>query len=589
MTDDRTFADDVNSPPPVANRFFPGARLGRYEIVRLLGKGAMGSAWLARQLDLQRHVVVKVLSELMMSPAILARFDREARTAATISSDNVVKVFDVGRIEDTPLIVMELVDGQSVDGLLDQRGALAWQDAARIVRDAAAGLAAAHERGILHRDVKPGNILLTRDGRAKVSDFGIAHWDEDGSLTRIGAVIGTPAYMSPEQASGAPVDARTDIYALGVTFYQLLTGCLPYQGATVSEILSKKLAGRALPPCEVVPSIPPQLDDLCLSMMSVARERRPSSMNDVIARLGGTTRPVVSTPPPSSAPFVAPTPAPSEPADPDQLPVPGRFNRFQLERVIGRGGMGVVYFARELSLQRPVVIKVIKSSLARKPEVVERMEREARAAARISSDFVVRIFDAGREGSIPFIVMEYVDGVPASSLLEARGSLPAAEAAQIVLAAAQGLGAAHALGILHRDVKPANLLIARDGRIKVADFGLAKDSSESALTAPGALVGTPAYMSPEQLDALPLDARSDIYSLGVTFYELLTGKLPFEGANTMQVLIARTKPFAPPSKHVPGLAKAAEKACLAMLEANVKKRPKDMDAVVKLVGALVGG
>jgi serine/threonine-protein kinase len=235
--------------------------------------------------------------------------------------------------------------------------------------------------------------------------------------------------------------------------------------------------------------------------------------------------------------------------------------------------MGVVYLARELQLGRLVVVKVLKTSLAKKADVVERMEREARAAARIPSDAVVRVFDAGREGAIPYIAMEYVDGASAAEVLASRGRLPVHEAAAIVLAAAEGLGAAHALGILHRDVKPANLLIARDGRIKVADFGVAKDASASAMTAPGALVGTPSYMSPEQLEGQPLDARSDVYSLGVSFYELLTGKLPFGSGNTMQILIARTEPLVPPSKHVAGLPGPAEKVCLAMVEADREKRP----------------
>ena len=178
-----------------------------------------------------------------------------------------MKVYDVGAVEGVPFIAMEFVDGQPVDAVLTARRQLPFVEASQIVLDAARGLAAAHEVGILHRDVKPGNLLLTREGRTKVTDFGLAKGATvagSNSLTQIGTTLGTPSYMPPEQAEAIDVlDGRADIYALGVTFYELLTGCLPFPGRSMLEIFQLKQDGRFVPPTQIVPGIPQPVEQVC--------------------------------------------------------------------------------------------------------------------------------------------------------------------------------------------------------------------------------------------------------------------------------------------------------------------------------------
>jgi serine/threonine-protein kinase len=285
------------------------------------------------------------------------------------------------------------------------------------------------------------------------------------------------------------------------------------------------------------------------------------------------------------------------PAPPPKPPAP-RFAKYAIDRVLGEGGMGTVYLARQLDLDRLVVLKVVKPELAQDPGLMARLQTEAKAAARIQSDNIVQVYDTGIENGVPFIAMEFVDGRSAADLLTERGRLTPAEATRIVGNTLQGLKAAHAAGVLHRDLKPANLLIRRDGRVKIADFGLAKvqdrgqpkgvASSAPGMTLPGAILGTPEYMSPEQANGEALDSRSDIYSAGVTYYELLTGKRPFTGNSLMAILTqVFSAPVKPPRELVPQLPPAVEAACLKLMAREPKDRPQDTAAAIDLLAALV--
>lgn len=210
-------------------------------------------------------------------------------------------------------------------------------------------------------------------------------------------------------------------------------------------------------------------------------------------------------------------------------------NRYEVIREIGRGGMAEVYLARDRLLDRPVAVKVLHREFARDAHFVERFRREAQAAAALNHPNVVAVYDWGQEADTSFIVMEYVEGRPLSDIIREGGAREPRTAARIAAHVAAALSFAHQRGLVHRDVKPANILITPAGQVKVADFGIARFRATDGLTQTGAVMGTATYFSPEQAQGLDVDGRSDVYSLGVVLYEMLSGAPPFRGENPVTV------------------------------------------------------
>jgi beta-lactam-binding protein with PASTA domain len=211
--------------------------------------------------------------------------------------------------------------------------------------------------------------------------------------------------------------------------------------------------------------------------------------------------------------------------------------RYRIQERIARGGMATVYRALDLRLDRPVAVKVMHPTLAEDADFVSRFTREAKSAARLSHPNVVAVFDQGSDGGVVFLVMEYIDGATLRDLLRERGRLSARQSLDVMAPVLAALEAAHGAGIVHRDIKPENVLIAVDGRIKVADFGLARAIADANLTATtGLLIGTAAYLAPEQIEHGTADPRTDLYAAGIMLYELLTGRPPYVGATPMAVV-----------------------------------------------------
>jgi eukaryotic-like serine/threonine-protein kinase len=250
--------------------------------------------------------------------------------------------------------------------------------------------------------------------------------------------------------------------------------------------------------------------------------------------------------------------------------------RYQLGSVLGVGGMASVYLATDRVLERQVAVKVLRSSDAQDPLFVERFRREARAAARLSHPNIVAVFDSGADADQPYLVMEYVPGESLAQLLHRQGRLAPRRAVELAIQVCAALAAAHAQGLVHRDIKPANVLVGPDGQVKVADFGIVKASAATTLTGTGTMLGTAAYLSPEQAQGRPVDARSDLYGLGCVLYELLCGSPPFgSGADRSPVAIAtrhvRESPE-PPSARNPQVAPALEAVVLTALAKDPAQR-----------------
>jgi len=259
----------------------------RYRLERLLGGGGMALVYGARDERLDRPVAVKVLAEnLAEQPEIRERFLREAQLAAQLSHPNVVAVYDAGEQDGRPYIVMEYADGETLAQELKRRGRLPAEEASYLGAQVAGGLAHAHLAGIVHRDVKPAN-LIRANGSVKIADFGIAHALEGTRLTQAGTVLGTAGYLAPEQAADGEVTPAADVYALGAVLYELLAGRPPHSAETLTELLARKRSEPIKPTIAVEPSISPELDVLVMRCLATEPERRPAASEVEQALAGG--------------------------------------------------------------------------------------------------------------------------------------------------------------------------------------------------------------------------------------------------------------------------------------------------------------
>jgi eukaryotic-like serine/threonine-protein kinase len=256
---------------------------GRYQVTHLIARGGMAIVYRAQDILLNRPVAIKTLyEELSADPQFVEGFRREAQAAANLSHPNIVPVFDWGEHEGTYFIVMELVDGTSLADMLRGGRTLTASHSATLMTQVAAALGYAHRNGVVHRDVKPGNILIASDGQVKVTDFGIAQaMSVEDQLAEEGSVMGTATYFSPEQAEGAPVDGRSDIYSLGVVLYEMLAGRPPFIGDSPVAVSSQHVHGTVPPPSEFNSTIPPELQAIVMEALAKSPDQRYQSAEDL--------------------------------------------------------------------------------------------------------------------------------------------------------------------------------------------------------------------------------------------------------------------------------------------------------------------
>ncbi len=566
-------------------------KLGRLTLLKPIARGGMGEVFLATSGGIEgaeRPCVVKIIRrEYAEDPSFLARFFDEARVQAQLDHPGVARVLEATTDPaGKPLVVVEYIEGRNL-GEVRNRGSqlnasIGWAEAVAIGVALAEALTHVHERtdangaplGIVHRDLSPQNVMVGYGGDVKLIDFGTARGENRKCHTVSGVVLAKPGYVAPEVANNQPGGVAADLYALGIILWELSAGRRFLTGEASAHVAAVAAGRRNPPPIAELMKAPLELDTLLARLtapriedrFASAREastelvrvlkKAPSLANGergVRARIANAMERLYPAEPARSRAELgrllatarnaepatnAPPPAPSpHPAAVDESLFPG--TRYRILRELGHGAMGVVYEAHHVDLGRVVALKVLPKERCRSTEFETRFRREARSIARLRHPNLVQLHDFGvSTDGRPYYAMELLEGETLEQFLERERGMDWREATRIGIETCSALEAAHAAGLVHRDIKPGNVFLTRDGKVKLLDFGVVQVAPEERAEDADnvTLVGTVEYMAPEQAAGEALDERADLYALGSVLYELVTGRLPHVASTTVSLI-----------------------------------------------------
>ncbi len=532
-------------------RYNFGERIGPFEILGRLGEGGMGVVYRARDTRIGREVALKLLPpSYALEPDRIARFRREASVLASLNHPNIGGLHDVLEADGVHVLVLELIEGETL-GEAIRRAPLTTDRALPLFAQIARALEAAHQKGIVHRDLKPGNIKVGPDGAATVIDFGIAKTaavatiqsDADTQIpgatpdaleTTNGLLIGTPAYMSPEQVRGGQIDERADIWAFGCCLYQALTGQLPFHGDTATDTVAAIL--RSEPDWELLPpDFPTEAYVVLRRCLEKDVNLRLRSAGDIALTLT----------------FQADATDESAHAARDWVPVAGESvlgrPNWRLDERLGEGGFGEVWLAAHRKTEAKRVFKFCRDA-----ERIRGLKREVILFRLLKQSLgdrkdIAQIIDWQFERAPYYLESEYTRAGDLSQWADMQGGIgavPLETRLDIVAQVARAVAAAHSVGILHKDIKPSNVLIAQgEGnppQAVLTDFGIGYLTdrhllAEKGITATGLTeaidgsassssgAGTRMYMAPELIEGKGATMQSDVYALGVLLYQSVAG------------------------------------------------------------------
>lgn len=484
----------AETPPASSQPVAQNPVTARLDFVKVIGRGRHGEVLEAYDRALHRRVAVRKFPPAPDGPDLYGRLLREAERSRELIHPNVVTVFGTAEDASGRYIITELVEGQTLRDLFDEKVRLEPAKIMSFAQQAAELLSQAHRKGLLHRDLRPENIFIIGTDTLKIADFGLKSRFSDAT-EREGQLL---CYASPELIRGERVDARSDIYALGVVIYEMFLGEPPFPPETAFFDHLNTPPSYPQKVDRVIPAFLKKIIGKCLEKDPARRYRSAGLLADDLRASGIVPGVIVA-------------------------------DRYEIVREIGIGGMGRVYQAVDRELDEVVAIKVLRVTDVEGKQL-ERFLREIKLARRIGHPNVVKVYDLGSWRDHKYITMEYIDGVNLEQWRRLAPSVEIDATARMMIDVARALESAHALGIIHRDIKPQNILIQGGTTPKLLDFGIARSKSgEVDLTTAGFVMGSPKYMSPEQVQALPLDSRTDIYSLGVVMYFAFTGREPFVG------------------------------------------------------------
>ncbi|TMR07019.1 serine/threonine protein kinase [Actinomadura soli] len=532
-----------------------GRLLGdRYRLDVLLGQGGMGSVWLAHDVVLGRNVAIKKVAHPPglddgEQDVLNARTFREARASARLRHPGIVSVYDVLEVSGQTWIVSELIDGRSLRDVLTERGPLPPSQVTEVARQLLEALRHAHDAGLVHRDIKPGNVLLSDTGRAVLIDFGTAHIELTSMTAQAGPVLGSPAFLPPELMEGEQAGPASDLWSLGATLYMAVEGRSPYERHSAIATVTAALTEPVPPPRNAGP-----LARVLEGLLRRDPAQRPSA-GEALSMLDEAIN-APDSGPPLPTPRATVTPLTAEDAS--------EIGPYTLIGRLGQGGTGVVYKARDGD-DRDVAVRLSRR------DTRWRLDPDAR---NVQGSGLARVLDTGVFEGRAYLVNEFVDGLSLRDYVERRGPMSGGQLERLAVGTATALTALHRAGVVHRNLKPANVLLGRDGP-RVVDYGIGPPDEE-----PGTLFGAPGYMAPELFQGGAPSPATDVFAWAVTMVFAATGRRLFGGTGTTEI-VQGTLHDEPDLAGVPeGPLREVLTACLAK---DPSRRPATADLVRNLL------
>jgi serine/threonine protein kinase len=529
---------------------------------------------------------------------------REARAVATWRHDSIIQIYYADDSDGLYYFVMEYIAGKDLSQILAAHSAnhtmLPHSAVLQIGKSIASALDYAHSKGVIHRDVKPSNVMVAEDQRVVLMDFGLALDMQAGSA---GEVFGTAHYIAPEQARrSADAVPQSDLYALGVLLYEMLTGAVPFDDPSATSVALQHLTQPPPLPRQLNPRLNPQIEVVLLKALSKAPTERYQTGAELIAALEAAMQlgsspaqaPASDSQPASGRPASDSQPGPPStlpPLNPEENLVGQYLDAYRIEALLGRGGMANIYRGMDVRLKRNVAIKVIDAPFRTESEYASRFKREAQAIAQLEHPNIVRLYQYGDANGLLYMVMEYIEGVDLHQVLSDINLNPAIwtprALARLVREVCAALDYAHGKGVIHRDIKPSNIMIDKSSRAVLADFGLALLTEVGTR---GEIFGSPHYVAPEQaISSAKVVPQSDLYGIGVILYQMWTGRIPFDDADPLAIaMLHMTEPPRPPREIRPEISPQLEAVILKTLAKDPADRYPTGAALADALDAALG-
>jgi eukaryotic-like serine/threonine-protein kinase len=594
----------TSASPPLSGTSEVLAGFGAVKRLESRGPIALFTGWSDTH---QANVLVhRVDAAAFATPGPAQRFLEVAKNATGLKHSRVMPPLGLTQLPDGAwCMASAFAPGATLAAELERQGPLKLSDALGLVLSLAQGLVVAHARGLVHAAIRPEAVLLGPRGisDARLNGFAIAALPWPEGLA--GLAQEAPGYAAPELASGAAPTPASDVYSMAALLCAAVSGRAPIPDDNLSTTPLREVKSPRI----TLPAMLTEMQPAVLRALSEDPSRRPQSIEELMAELGKTGDTLIphASPPSTStsSPSLIPLPPPVRSAPGEERPgdVMGAYT---LVKELGEGSMGKVFLARHAMLGRQVALKLLKAEQLDRPELIGRFFQEARAVNQINHEHIVEIFDfvqeQGPEGlQAVYCLMELLKGETLAAAVESR-ALTLKRVLHIMLQVCDALDAAHQVGVVHRDLKPDNIfLIERGGHadyVKVLDFGVSKLTTSAnelplVATVDGVVIGTPAYMSPEQISGEHVDARSDIYAAGVILHELLTCHLPFEASNfallSTQILTREPPPLPPMMPSGDPIPDSLRALALKLLAKDKTQRPQSMREVKEALVAIESG